>query len=133
MSTVSTNFGAHDEHLGHYEFSTDENRHIDTIRVILLEIAILMFCMGALLLTLGHFLPGTSGWLTSAGGGLFLALGVVYYHPLIGFKRVTTTSEDDINQMMVAMDNLQTAFRAGTLIVTALSVLTFALIVILLT
>jgi len=132
MSTATTHFGGQDDHITQYEFSTDDNRHIDRIRIILLEIAVLMFCMGALLLTCGHYLPGTSGWLTSAAGGLFLALGVVYYHPLIGFKRVTTTSEDDINQMMVAMDNLQTAFRAGSVIVAVLSVLTFALVIVVL-
>jgi uncharacterized membrane protein len=133
MSTVSSHFGADESYEADHEFSADENKHIDTIRLILLEISLLMFGIGALLLAMAYLVPGLAGWVTSGAGGMFLVLGVVYYHPLAGFKRVTTTTKDDINQMMVAIDNLGTAFRTGAVIVTILSALMLALIILLLT
>ena len=132
MSTVSSHFATGDTFKADHEFTADENQHIDTIRLILLEISMLMFGIGALLLAMGYFLPGIAGWVTSIAGGLFLVLGVVYYHPLSGFKRVTKSSKDDINQMMVAMDNLGTAFKTGTFIVMILAALMLGLIILLL-
>ena len=107
-----------------YEFSKEQNRKIDKVRLTLLHISLLMFAIGLVLMLLGHKLPVVPGWVTMLGASFFLVLGVLYYHPLVYFKRVTTTTEDDINQMVTAMDNLQTAFAAGVYIVMIVSGLT---------
>lgn len=116
-----------------YEFTQDQNRTIDRVRITLLHISILMFAIGFVLMYFGHRLPVVAGWVTMIGASFFLILGVLYYHPLVYFKRVTKTTEDDINQMVTAMDNLQTAFGAGVYIVMIVSGLTliqiFALLV----
>lgn len=107
-----------------YEFTPEQNRKIDEIRITLLHDSILMFAIGFVLMFLGHRLSVVPGWVTMLGASFFLILGVVYYHPLVYFKRVTTTTADDINQMVTAMDNLQTAFAAGVYIVMIVSGLT---------
>ena len=107
-----------------YEFTQEQNRKIDRIRVTLLHISILMFGIGFALMLMGHRLPVVPGWVTMIGASFFLILGVLYYHPLVYFKRVTMTTKDDINQMVTALDNLQTAFAAGVYIVMIVSGLT---------
>ncbi len=110
--------------MSEYEFTQEQNRTIDQIRVTLLHNALLMFGIGFLLMFFGHNLPVLPGWITMLGAGFFLILGVVYFHPLVNFKRVTTTTADDINQIVTAMDNLQTAFAAGVYIILIVSGLT---------
>lgn len=107
-----------------YEFTQEQNRKIERVRTTLLHDSILMFAIGFALMFFGHRLPNVPGWVTMIGAGFFLILGVLYYHPLVYFKRVTTTTKDDINQMVNAMDNLQTAFSAGVYIVMIVSGLT---------
>lgn len=115
-----------------YEFTEEQNRRIDVIRSILFHVSLLLFFIGVLLLFLGHRLPGAVLWVTTAGGVLFVVLGVVYYHTLVGFRRVVETVRDDVSHMLVAIDNLGTAFATGTIAVILLSALVVAFIVILL-
>lgn len=127
MNTPSSQFGQ----ANHYEFTAEEHRHVDRLRLVLLEVSLLMSGIGFLMLAVGYYLPGTTGWVTWVVGGLFLVLGVVYHHPLKGFKRLAETS-NDISDLMIALDNLHTAFRTGTYIVGILGVLMLALIILLL-
>jgi hypothetical protein len=115
-----------------HEFSAEQEKSIDRIRITLSHISILLFGIGFLLLLIGHKLPMLSAWVTIIAAGFFFVLGVVYYHPLTGFMRVIRTSRDDINHMMVALDNLQVAFSIATWIVLVLSGLVLCMILILL-
>ena len=107
--------------MSHYEFTQEQNQKIETVRVTLLHNSLLMLGIGFLLMLIGHNLPILPGWVTMLGASFFLILGVMHFHPLVNFKRVTTTSGDDINQMLTAMDDLQAAFSAGAYIVMVLS------------
>ena len=107
-----------------YEFTPEQNQEIEKVRVTLLHNSLLMLGIGFLLMWIGHNLPILSGWITMLGASIFLILGVIYFHPLVNFKRVTATSGDDIHQMLTAMDGLQTAFCASAYIVMILSCLT---------
>lgn len=115
-----------------YEFTPDQNRRIEKVRVTLLHVSLLMFGIGILLMFMGHYFPVVPRWVTLVGASFFLILGLMYFHPLVNFKRVTTTSDNDINHLMTAMDNLQTAFSAGVYILLILSGLTLIEIVALL-
>lgn len=110
--------------MSNYEFTPEQNQRIKKVRVTLLHVSLLMFGIGFLLMLAGHYLPVLPGWVTMIGASFFLILGLMYFHPLVNFKRVTTTSDDDINHMMAAMDSLQTAFAAGVYILLILSGLT---------
>ena len=118
--------------MSNYEFTAEENKRVERVRVTLFHISVLMLGIGFLLMMMGHYLPLLPGWVTMLGAGFFLILGVMYFHPLVNFKRVTTTSDDDIKQMMTAMDDLQTAFASGVYILLILSGLTLIEIVALL-
>jgi len=107
--------------MSHYEFTQEQNQKIETVRVTLLHNSLLMLGIGFLLMLMGHNLPILPGWVTMLGASFFLILGVMHFHPLVNFKRVTATSGDDINQILTAMDDLQAAFSAGAYIVIVLS------------
>lgn len=115
-----------------YEFSEEQNRRINVIRMILLHVSLLMIGVGILLLFLGHRLSDAGIWVATASGVLFVVMGVVYYQTLVGLRRVIKTAANDIGHMMVAMDNLGTAFYTGTIVVILLSLVVFAFIVALL-
>lgn len=118
--------------MSNYEFTPEQNQRIEKVRVTLFHNSVLMFGIGILLMLMGHNLPIVPGWVTMLGASFFLILGISYYHPLVNFKRVITTSDDDINQIVTAMDNLQTAFAVGVFTVMVMSGLTLIEIVALL-
>ena len=107
--------------LNNYEFTLEQNLSIKKVRATLLHNSILMFAIGFLLMLMGHRLPVIPGWVTMLGASFFLILGLSYFHPLVNFKRVITTSDDDVNQMVTAIDNLQTAFAMGVYILMIVS------------
>lgn len=132
MNTANSQFDDSDLKMSEYEFTDDQTQHIEEIHAILLHISLLMFGIGSVLMFLGHSQPGIAGWITIIGAGLFLTLGVVYFHPLVGFRRVETTAGDDIHYMMIAMDNLRTAFSTATWIVLTMNGIVLVMIVMLL-
>lgn len=110
--------------MSNHEFTPEQNKGIERVRLILFHNSVLMFGIGFLLMLMGHNLPTLPGWVMMLGASFFLILGISYYHPLVYFKRVITTSDDDINQIITALDNLQTAFSVGVYIVMIVSGLT---------
>jgi branched-subunit amino acid ABC-type transport system permease component len=65
--------------------------------------------------------------------GLFLVLGVVSFRSIRGLQNVTRTADDDIDQLMIAMDHLSVAFSTTQIIVTLLILVAIALMIVLLT
>lgn len=118
--------------MSNYEFTQEQNQKIDKLRLTLLHNSLLMLGIGFLLMFMGHLLPMLPGWVTMLGASFFLILGIVNSYPLVNFRRVITTADDDINQIVTAMDNLQTAFSAGVIIVMIMSGLALMEILVLL-
>jgi hypothetical protein len=65
--------------------------------------------------------------------GLFLVLGMISFLSIRGLQNVTRTADDDINQLMIAMDHLSVAFSTTQIIVTLLILVAIALMIVLLT
>jgi hypothetical protein len=118
--------------MSQHEFTDEQNQEIEKFRSTLLHNSLLMLGIGFLLMLMGHELPILPGWVTMLGASFFLILGIVNSYPLVNFRRVITTADDDINQIVTAMDNLQTAFSAGIIIVMIMSGLALIEILILL-
>ena len=97
----------------HFEFTPEQNERINELRNIIGQISYLLYGLGFLLLLVGHKLPLMPGWAVMGAAVFFLVLGVVYHRPLDNLERAVATSADDISQMMIAMDDLRSAFSSA--------------------
>ena len=103
--------------MAEYEFTTEQNEAIDSLREKILHVSVLMFVMGILLELQGHlFFEGTTLAYLSIGGAIYIVLGFVFFRPIDNLRRITTMEGEDIFQLMVAMDDLRIAFTVGTVV-----------------
>jgi protein-S-isoprenylcysteine O-methyltransferase Ste14 len=103
--------------MAQYEFTAEENRHIDQVRRKLQHIALLFLVLGVLQLVGAFMLPdSTSRWISVGGGILLLALGWLFWRPIDNFRRITTTAGQDIREVITAIKDLRAAYFAAEII-----------------
>ncbi len=103
--------------MAQYEFTAEENRHIDQVRRKLQHIALLFLVLGVLQL-IGSFLltDPTGRWISLGSALLLLALGWLFWRPLDNFRRIVTTEGQDIREVITAIKDLRAAYFAAEII-----------------
>jgi hypothetical protein len=103
--------------MAQYEFTAEENRHIDQVRRKLQHIALLFLVLGVLQL-IGSFLltDPTGRWISLGSALLLLALGWLFWRPLDNFRRIITTEGQDIREVITAIKDLRAAYFAAEII-----------------
>ena len=103
--------------MAQYEFTAEENRHIDQVRRKLQHIALLFLVLGVLQL-IGSFLltDPTGRWISLGSAILVLALGWLFWRPLDNFRRIITTEGQDIREVITAIKDLRAAYFAAEII-----------------
>ena len=103
--------------MAQYEFTDQENQQIRRVGRKLRHISILFGLLGALQLP-GVFLPrdATGRWISLGAAVLLVSLGWLFMRPLDNFRRIITTTGQDIHQVMIAMRDLRAAYRAAEVI-----------------
>jgi hypothetical protein len=104
-----------------YEFTPEQDRIIDRMRIILAQITVIALLLGVILMLIGHGLPGMMKWIFLVSSVFFMVMGVSYYLPLDNLKRVTNSHGEDINQMLIAISDLAKAFSTAQVILILLS------------
>lgn len=100
-----------------YEFSIEENRHIDQLRRKLQHISILFLLLGVLQLIESFMLPDPTGrWISLAAAILILGLGWLFMRPIDNFRRVISTQGQDIREVVTAIKDLRAAYLGAEII-----------------
>lgn len=103
--------------MAEYEFTAEENRHIDQVRRKLQHIAVLFLVLGALQLIESFLLTDPAGrWISVGSALLLLALGWLFLRPLDNFRRIVTTEGQDIREVITAIKDLRAAYFAAEII-----------------
>lgn len=103
--------------MAEYEFTAEENRHIDQVRRKLQHIALLFVVLGALQLIESFLLTDPAGrWISVGSALLLLALGWLFLRPLDNFRRIVTTEGQDIREVITAIKDLRAAYFAAEII-----------------
>ncbi|TFG86838.1 MAG: hypothetical protein E4H19_04360 [Chromatiales bacterium] len=103
--------------MAEYEFSDEENRHIDSLRRKLQHIAILFLLLGALQLVQSFLLTDeTARWISLAASILILGLGWLFIRPLDNLRRIITTEGQDIREVVIAIKDLSSAYLGAEII-----------------
>jgi hypothetical protein len=103
--------------MAEYEFSDEENRHIDSLRRRLQYIAILFLVLGTLQLVQSFLLTDVTGrWISLAASFLILGLGWLFMRPLDNLRRIITTEGQDIREVVIAIKDLRAAYLGAEII-----------------
>ena len=97
--------------MAEYEFGDAENKQVDALRRNLVQVSWLFIILGIIQLATAFTVADPSArWVALGSGILLLALGWMFMRPLDNFRRILTTSGQDIRQVMIAMKDLSTAY-----------------------
>lgn len=108
--------------MAEYEFTAEENHHIDQLRRKLQHVAILFMVLGALQLIESFMLTDPPGrWISVGGAILLLALGWLFWRPLDNFRRIISTEGQDIREVVTAIKDLRAAFLGAEIILVVLA------------
>jgi len=108
--------------MAQYEFTAEENRHIDQLRRKLQHISMLFLLLGVLQLIESFMLPDPAGrWISLAAAVLILGLGWLFMRPVDNFRRVVTTEGHDIREVVTAIKDLRAAYLGAEIILIAFS------------
>ena len=108
--------------MAQYEFTAEENRHIDQLRRKLQHISILFLILGVLQLIESFMLPDPTGrWISLAAAILILGLGWLFMRPVDNFRRVVTTDGQDIREVVTAIKDLRAAYLGAEIILLVFS------------
>ena len=108
--------------MAQYEFTAEENRHIDQIRRKVLHIALLFLVLGGLQLVQSFLLADpTQRWISLGASLLLLALGWLFFRPLDNFRRIVTTEGQDIREVVTAIKDLRAAYLGAEIILVILA------------
>jgi hypothetical protein len=108
--------------MAEYEFTVEENRHIDQVRRKLLHIAVLFLVLGALQLIESFLLRDPAGrWISVGSAILLLALGWLFWRPLDNFRRIISTEGQDIREVVTAVKDLRAAYLGAEIILVVLA------------
>lgn len=108
--------------MAQYEFTAEENRHIDQLRRKLQHISMLFLLLGVLQLIESFMLPDPAGrWISLAAAVLILGLGWLFMRPVDNFRRVVSTAGQDIREVVTAIKDLRAAYLGAEIILIAFS------------
>lgn len=108
--------------MAEYEFTAEENRHINQVRRKLLHIAVLTLVLGVLQLIASFLLTDTADrWISLGSALLLLALGWLFLRPLDNFRRVVSTEGHDIREIVTAIKDLRAAYLGAEIILVVLA------------
>lgn len=108
--------------MAEYEFTAEENRHIDQVRRKLQHIAVLFLVLGALQLIESFLLTDPAGrWISVGSAILLLALGWLFWRPLDNFRRIISTEGQDIREVVTAVKDLCAAYLGAEIILVVLA------------
>lgn len=108
--------------MAEYEFSAEENRHVDQVRRKLQHVAILFLVLGALQLIESFLLSDATGrWISLGSAFLLLALGWLFWRPLDNFRRIVSTQGHDIREVVTAIKDLRAAYLGAEIILVVLA------------
>jgi hypothetical protein len=108
--------------MAEYEFSAEENRHVDQVRSKLQHVALLFLVLGALQLIESFMLSDSTGrWISLASAFLLLALGWLFWRPLDNFRRIVSTQGHDIREVVTAIKDLRAAYLGAEIILVVLA------------
>lgn len=103
--------------MAEYEFTAEENRHIDSVRRKLQHISILFLLLGVLQLAQSFLLSDETGrWISLGAAILLLGLGWLFMRPLDNFRRIVTTEGQDIREVVIAIRDLRMAYLGAEII-----------------
>jgi hypothetical protein len=103
--------------MAEYEFTDEENRHIDSLRRKLRHIAVLFLLLGVLQLVQSFLLTDETGrWISLGASFLILGLGWLFMRPLDNLRRITTTEGQDIREVVIAIKDLRAAYLGAEII-----------------
>jgi len=108
--------------MAEYEFSAEENRHIDQLRRKIQHIALLFLVLGILQLVQSFMLAEPTGrWISLAAAGLLLTLGWLFFRPLDNFRRIISTEGQDIREVVTAIKDMRAAYLGAEIILMILA------------
>jgi hypothetical protein len=108
--------------MAEYEFSAEENRHVDQVRSKLQHVALLFLVLGGLQLIESFMLSDSTGrWISLASAFLLLALGWLFWRPLDNFRRIVSTQGHDIREVVTAIKDLRAAYLGAEIILVVLA------------
>jgi hypothetical protein len=108
--------------MAEYEFTAEENRHINQVRGKLLHIAVLVLILGVLQLIASFLLTEPADrWISLGSAILLLALGWLFLRPLDNFRRVVSTEGHDIREIVTAIKDLRAAYLGAEIILVVLA------------
>jgi hypothetical protein len=107
--------------MSEYEFTPEQDKVIDQMRMILAQITGFSLVLGMFLMLIGHRLDGMTKWVFLVSAVFFMLMAVVYFLPLDNLKRVTDSQGEDISQMLIAITDLEKAFSTAQVILILLS------------
>jgi hypothetical protein len=103
-----------------YEFTEEENRHIDSLRRKVQQVSVLFLMLGVLQLVQSFLLTGeTERWISLGAALLILGLGWLFTRPLDNLRRITTTTGQDIREVVIALEDLRAAYLGAEFIMLA--------------
>lgn len=106
--------------MAEYEFTEEENRHIDSLRRKLQQVSILFLVLGSLQLVQSFLLTDdTQRWFSLGAALLILGLGWLFMRPLDNLRRITTTTGQDIREIVIAIQDLRAAYLGAEIIMLA--------------
>jgi len=108
--------------MAEYEFTAEENTHVDQLRRKLQHVAILFLVLGVLQLIESFLLKDPTGrWISMGGAILLLALGWLFWRPLDNFRRIISTEGQDIREVVTAIRDLRAAYLGAEIILIILA------------
>jgi hypothetical protein len=103
--------------MAEYEFTAEENRHVDQLRRKLQHVAVLFLVLGVLQLIESFLLAEPAGrWMSMGGAILLLGLGWLFLRPLDNFRRIISTEGQDIREVVTAIKDLRAAYLGAEII-----------------
>jgi hypothetical protein len=108
--------------MSQYEFTAEENGLITQVGQKLRHISILFLVLGGLQLAQSFLLADSLGrWISLGAALLLLVLGWLFMRPLDNLRRIVSTTGQDIHEVMVAIQDLRTAYLAAEVIMLVLA------------
>ncbi len=104
-----------------YEFSAEQNRVLSALHRSLSYFALANVALGLATLALAYILAVQedelfAGIIVLALGVLYCALGFVWRRPLDNIKNIVHTSDQDVDELMVATEDFRKAFMVSAVI-----------------
>lgn len=102
-----------------YEFSSEDNELFTVFSQKIVIIGILTTASGFFFMLYGFFsfddVDGMKGTALIIEGLLFMGIGIAFIRPNDNFKKIATTENSDINQLMTGLNEFSIGFKFMTI------------------